>query len=415
MTTYNYRVAGAYITGRKHEKDNKPCQDRTYTKSSNGVTVISLADGAGGKGFSKKSDVGAEIATEYVSDFICENFDTLFEKEEKIISKTILEGISKNLSQKAKLLNFPVLEFSSTLLFVGVKDNRYLAGHIGDGLIGYFENKKVKTLSYPENGDSPNKTFFTTGDNAINYFRIYKADKDYYTDYYPIGSQESIKKDRLKISAIKKLNNITGFILMSDGSYDCLFDKKEKRLQEGNIKRLFSWLEDQNIHINDIEESLKETMKELFPQKTLDDCSINALVLTKDKVKMEDTKKADLTFDIKQLANNTKRIVRLEEDVSSVKNDFKKYKSVLNKSTSNQADNTNRINQLQENVTSTKNELKDFQNEFAGKLNKSDSDQESVLTEDMKSIIKWKQNVNILLLIISTGLAGIIIKLLFFN
>ena len=84
----------------------------------------------------------------------------------------------------------PILEFSSTLLFVGVKDNRYLVGHIGDGLIGYFEGNNVKTLSYPENGDSPNKTFFITGDNAINYFRIYKADKDYYTDYYPIGSQE---------------------------------------------------------------------------------------------------------------------------------------------------------------------------------------------------------------------------------
>ena len=93
-------------------------------------------------------------------------------------------------------------------------------------------------------------------------------------------------------------------------------------------------------------------------------------------------------------------------------NDLKKYVSDLNKSKSKKSDNTERINQLQNEVTSMKS---NFQNRLAGKLDKSDSDQESVSIEDIKSIIKWKQNVVIILSIISTGLIGIIIKLLFFN
>tara|TARA_B100000315_G_C14510333_1_gene556643 strand:- start:13 stop:1164 length:1152 start_codon:yes stop_codon:yes gene_type:complete len=383
LKTLDYRVAGTYVTGKSHIKKDKPCQDRIYSKSLNGVTVVSLADGAGS---CSKSEVGAEIVTKYVVEFICDNYDVISQKEKGIISKTILEGILDRLSKKAKALDTSLKDLSSTLLFVAVKDNQYLAGHIGDGLIGYFDNENNKVLSYPENGEYPNQTFFTTSKNALNHFRIYK----------------------------NNLDHITGFILMSDGSFDCLYDKNKNRLTDAN-KTIFSWLQNGSNTIDEVEKALKDNIESEFLKKTHDDCSIILLTLTEDKIKVKEAKKIDLTLDLKQLADNTKRIVRLEEDVSSVNNDFKKYKSVLDKSTSNQADNTNRINQLQENVTSTKNELKDFQNEFAGKLNKSDSDQESVLTEDMKSIIKWKQNVNILLLIISTGLAGIIIKLLFFN
>ena len=75
MKTLDYRVAGTYVTGKSHIKKDKPCQDRIYSKSLNRVTVVSLADGAGS---CSRSEVGAEIVTQYVADFICKNFENIF-------------------------------------------------------------------------------------------------------------------------------------------------------------------------------------------------------------------------------------------------------------------------------------------------------------------------------------------------
>jgi len=427
LKTTDYRVAGSYVTGKSHLKRNIPCQDRTFSNSLNGTTVITLADGAGS---CSKSEIGAEIVTQYVADFLCTNFDNIFQKEETIISKTILEGISKSLSQKAKTLNLTVLDLSSTLLFVGVKDNRYLAGHIGDGLIGCFDGKDIKTLSYPENGEFSNQTYFATKDNAINHFRIYKADKNNYLAYYPIGSQKSIKKNMLITSDIKKLNNINGFILMSDGSYDCLYDKNENRLTDANMT-IFSWLQDGNNTIDEVEKALKDNIESKFLKKTHDDCSINLLALTEDKIKVKEVKKVDLTLDLKQLADNTKRIDQLQSEINSVKtsldgfydrfsdtiskNEFKNYRSNLDKSKSKHTDNAKKISQLQKDVKGIKSELSNSQNSLNEKNDKISGLEKANTIEEIKSIKKWNQNVKTWLIIVSSALAGIIATLLFFN
>ena len=399
--TKNIRVAGTYVKGISHDESEKPCQDRTYQKSSNGVTVISLADGAGSY---DRPEVGAEIAAKFVVDYLCDNFKVIFEKDEKTIAKNILNGIQKELIKKAKNLNLDMKrgDLSSTLLFVSVKDNQYLAGHIGDGMIGYFENQKSAVLSYPENsGENGKYTYLTTQKSSLDHFRVYK----------------------------NELNNITGFVLMSDGTCDSLYDPVPKRLTVGNMT-IMGWLNNKTLSIEQVEKEIREAIESLFLNKSKngDDCSI-ILMSTKDEDKMKEAEITDLTLD--QLADNTKRIDRLQEDLDSVKNklkdlnnrvptkieenDYKNYKSVLDKLTSKKADNTKRINRLKENVTTIKKELNDFQNILGSKLDKISSGRESVSIEEMKSIIKWKKNVNILLIVISTGLAGVVIKLLFFN
>ncbi len=239
------RTACVFVKGSSHIKNNTPCQDRTVSKTSNNVTVISLSDGAGS---CSKSEIGAEISTQFVADYLCDNFDDLIKKKDEIISKIILEGIVSNLNEKASDLNLPVNEFSSTLLFVGVKSDQYLAGHIGDGLIGYFEDNETKILSIPENGEHSNETFFTTNKNALNHFRIYK----------------------------NNIENILGFILMSDGSYESLFNKKEGILTKANSD-IFSWLLNHNNSQEKVEADLKSNIENLFLKKTSDDCSVNLL------------------------------------------------------------------------------------------------------------------------------------------
>jgi hypothetical protein len=244
----NCRTAGVFVQGSSHIKNNTPCQDRTVSKTSNNITVISLSDGAGS---CSKSEIGAEISTQFVADYLCDNFDDLIDEKDEIISKVILEGIVSHLNEKATDLEITVNEFASTLLFVGVKDDQYLAGHIGDGLIGYFEENETKVLSIPENGEHSNETFFTTTKNALNHFRIYK----------------------------NNLDNILGFILMSDGSYESLINKSTMEPTKANWD-IFSWLLDLNNSKEKIEEALKSNIENLFIKKTIDDCSLNLLSIS---------------------------------------------------------------------------------------------------------------------------------------
>ena len=386
--TKNVRVAGAYVTGKSHIAKNIPCQDRTYSKTLNGTTVIALADGAGS---CSKSDIGAEIATQFVAEFICSNFDKIYEKEEKSASKTILDGVQKCLNQKANEIKLDIKELSSTILFVVVKNNKYLAGHIGDGLIGYFDaNEDAKILSYPYNEGE--YTVFTTNTHALENFRIYK----------------------------ENLNDIKGFVLMSDGTCDSLYDVNDKKLTEAN-KKIFGLLNDHRVSIKIIEEQIIKTIKSKFLDKSIngDDCSINLLALTDslhissiDKVKVSE--KPDLTSNLKQLADNTKRIDQLQSEINSVKNklpeydkksakkaekdNFKEYELKLDQLISEQSKDIRKIDKLKKDINLFQNELSELR--------------------DGSTDNHWKQNVNTLLIIAYLGLGiltVIITKLLFFN
>ena len=90
----------------------------------------------------------------------------------------------------------------------------------------------AKVLSEPENGEYANQTYFITSDNAINHFRIYK----------------------------NNLDKIRGFILMSDGSYESLFDKSSNMLTQAN-ETMFSWIENKNHTIDKVKAALKENIE----------------------------------------------------------------------------------------------------------------------------------------------------------
>ena len=237
-----FRIAGASTIGTSHIENEKPCQDKFFSKKINNVATISLADGAGS---CSKSDIGAEICTRYIVDFLCNNFDKTYLKSELEISEEILKGVNKSLQNMSDELNVPLMDFSSTLLFVAVKGNKFLAGHIGDGLIGSFDESGSQVFSPPENGEFSNQTFFITMGDAKDHLRIYKGN----------------------------LNSTLGYILMSDGSYESLFDTQKNELTGANLT-FFSWLVDKKNSIETIEKSLEDALINKFTQRTIDDCSI---------------------------------------------------------------------------------------------------------------------------------------------
>ena len=395
--TKNVRVAGAYVTGKSHLARNKPCQDRTYSKTLNGTTVISLADGAGSK---SKSDIGAEIVTQFIAEFLCSNFDKIYEKEEKSSSKTILDGIQKCLIQKAneiKLNPKDLKDLSSTILFVGVKNNKYFAGHIGDGLIGYFgDQKDAKILSYPYNEGVDDKyTVFTTNIDVLENFRIYKDN----------------------------LNDIKGFVLMSDGTCDTLYEPKDKILLEDN-KKIFNVLNDHRLSIKTIEERIKKTIKAKYLDKSIngDDCSINLMALTDsvhiasiDKVKVKVSDKPDLALDEKEL---TKKINQLQSSFNSLNISFQKNEKKVSNLKTIKGDTGPRGPKGDKGSTGSQGpQGVQGKTGVAGHPGPPGAEGATGNVE-VESILQWEKNVKIWLIILSVvlvGLGGIIAKLLFFN
>ena len=71
---------------------------------------MALADGASS---CKHADIGAEIATSSVSNFICKNFESLYESKKSTIVKKILEVISHSLNQKSIKLGIDINEMAS--------------------------------------------------------------------------------------------------------------------------------------------------------------------------------------------------------------------------------------------------------------------------------------------------------------
>lgn len=241
MKTWKY--ASACVCGRSHKKTNIPCQDRVSGLIEKDIVVVSLADGAGSYLF---PEIGAEVVANTVCNILKEDFNDLFRHDEDNTKNIILIKLQSYLACTAYVMNIDFNELSSTLLFVAVKDNQFIAGHIGDGAIGILNGENVEVLSHPDRGEYANVTYFITGSDAYNHFRIQKGE----------------------------LKDITGFILMSDGAADSLYNNQDKRLSEASGEMLL-WLDKHDPHAVSV--ALESNIKDVLQKYTTDDCSIGLL------------------------------------------------------------------------------------------------------------------------------------------
>ena len=315
MIIEKIRQADAYVTGKDHIRKNTECQDRTFYYKANGTHVIALSDGAGSR---PKSQYGAEVVTEEVSKYVAKNFINLIVLTEKR-GKEINEYEENILKVKSNILNIvksslnefclkndglQINDLSCTLELVAVKNNQYFAIHIGDGVIGLLKNEsgeeRLSVLSTPENGGAPNITFFITDDNAIEHLRIYS------------GSIENIK----------------GFILMSDGPEEALYN--EDNGLSSNALLLFKGLNGNTI--NDYKIFLENLLKEKISQVSYDDLSVNILYMdvidTNDKY--EDKYLKDILDNISnnQIITQSRYSVLIDDSIEP-DNDFLDYNERL--------------------------------------------------------------------------------------
>ena len=263
-----WKFAKSRIQGRSHEKAEPPikCQDYYYPENTeeiqkNGIYAIVLADGAGSAPY---AHFGSQTTVKAVFDYLCNeaNFESLCRvpylsasEADEIKNNLRNEIIEKlNLEKERLSAEYPdvsLKSLASTLLFAAIKEDKYVVGHIGDGFIAaLYENEGGKTsaepVSMPENGRFVNETFFVTDENMTGHLRLSS------------GNLETEK------------GIITSFALMSDGTADVLWMKKERKFRDG-LDKLMS-----NVFNNNAETQnyLSDDLLPKIKNVTSDDCSI---------------------------------------------------------------------------------------------------------------------------------------------
>lgn len=191
----DWKLIQCATEGRRHTAMHIPCQDKVKTISADNLWVGALSDGAGS---ASHSHYGAQCVVDTICSVLSTAFDMLYAMQDAAQAKEyILEMLRLALSDVAQSLQVPIQELAATLLFVAIKDERILIGHVGDGVICYEKDDVLKVASKPTNGEFANTTIFVTSDSAQASMRLIKG----------------------------AVSSISGFCLMSDGTAASLYHR----------------------------------------------------------------------------------------------------------------------------------------------------------------------------------------------
>ena len=242
-----WQYIGNTVSGRLHDRDCIPCQDKVCGKSLNHTHVIALADGAGSALY---SHFGAETVVESACDEIASHFeDYIFERNATVAKERIISKLLRNLDETSKKVGCSIKDLACTLMLVAVKESDYLIIHLGDGVIGYMEGSELKVASNPSNGEFVNTTTFITSSDAIKSMKVMKG----------------------------SLRDINGFVIMTDGTSASLYQKRGKTLSVA-IGEIFKYMKYLPLQV--VEQQIQASLELVVKRATQDDCGIAFLTNT---------------------------------------------------------------------------------------------------------------------------------------
>lgn len=236
-----FKTACARQIGTMHKHSGTPCQDSTSAYSTENVSCIVLADGAGSYSLAHLASVPI---TDAVSKYVAENFEELYRFDESSFKKAIIKTAFDAVPDGIR-------PYCTLLLFAKNSEGNSILLHIGDGAIfGTNADREKALLSAPENGGAKNITFFVDDYNAEEHIRVQKNISQQYDT----------------------------IIMCSDGSTEALLEEATGKIANavGIIGNMVYGLP------KDIAERyLSEDLDNLFRLKTHDDMSIAVLCPSK--------------------------------------------------------------------------------------------------------------------------------------
>ena len=234
------KLSAATLQGSRHRREGTPCQDCAATLSLGGTHAAALCDGAGSL---PHSHLGAGAAAGAAVRLLCGSFEELWTLPPRALGRRVLEELLRAMAETGR----PLPELGCTLLFCACREGRFLAGHLGDGLMALVRRGEALPLSLPENGSEPGETWFLTSPDAPERLRLYRGE----------------------------LGPGPGTVLLtSDGVSGQLLDRRTRRLSPACL-RLARWAEEYSPA--EMEEILRGNLREVLSQGTPDDLGIALL------------------------------------------------------------------------------------------------------------------------------------------
>ena len=221
----NWHLACSAVKGYSHVENGTPCQDKVITLATKKGGFIALADGAGS---AHMSHYGAEGVRNRLAKLYANEERLFFDTPKKIVKARVAAVICETLKELSDEYECTVEDLSSTLLLFAVRHKRYVAFHIGDGVIGLMDGLRIRVLSKPYNGKYASTTRFTTDNDLEDALRMYRGDA----------------------------SKISGAILMSDGSSTSLYREREAELVKAVLKLFHACKEHDEGEMSELLEAL---------------------------------------------------------------------------------------------------------------------------------------------------------------
>lgn len=194
------------VRGHGHLRDGTPVQDRTKYLSRGGVQVLCLADGSGS---ASHSQFGAQAVVDEGCAALVEQFAEFASSDDGVqVKVALLERLVSKVASVAERHDVTSEDLASTFLCVAVSGDTFLGAHIGDGVVGFLKHGDLRVISGPDNSEFANQTTFVTSSRALESMRLFRG----------------------------SLDGVDGFILMSDGTGESLYDSRTGQLAKACSK-----------------------------------------------------------------------------------------------------------------------------------------------------------------------------------
>ena len=159
----------ASSVGKGHIDVGKPCQDAFSFSIKNGRLVAVVCDGAGS---ATHSELGAKSSAIEIARFLSDQVEAISTTTERDIVERAVETARSTIQRVAAELNVPAKEFSCTLVGAVIHADGGFLFHIGDG-VGVAELENLPPIvSFPENGEYANETYFLTAEDWVSHLKI---------------------------------------------------------------------------------------------------------------------------------------------------------------------------------------------------------------------------------------------------
>lgn len=210
--------------------------------------AIALADGAGS---APEAALGAFAASDAMARLLARDFERLSTDPDESVKTTTLTVVRNRLDRAAQRRGCARTDLATTLLAVAASKDRFVAIHVGDGVIGVLRAEGSDVLSAPDNGSHVNETTFVTSARAQESMRLIR------------GSLEGVE----------------GFILMSDGSAESLYDPRTHRLAGAcaKLNRAIGHPEEHGLRAGAVHREVREVLATRIRGASRDDCSLAIL------------------------------------------------------------------------------------------------------------------------------------------